>query len=85
MDSYDILVVFLSVALALFLLLSITFMIYLVKIARRVNEIAEKARNAADSVESAAKLFEKTAGPAVFTRVVSNIVETFSDRRKGKK
>ena len=85
MDSYDILVVMLSVTLAVFLLLGIIFMIYLIKIARRVHEIAEKARSAADTMESAAKFFEKTAGPAAFTRVIANIVESFHKRQKGKK
>ena len=85
MDSFDILVIFLSTALAIFLVISIIFGIYLVKIARQVNEIAEKARNAADSVETAARVFGKTAAPAAFTKIVANIVESFSEKRKGKK
>jgi len=85
MESYDVLVVILSIALALFLILAIVFTIYLIRIARKVDEITEKAKSAVSSVEAAAKIFEKTAAPAAFSRIVANIVESFSDRKKGKK
>ena len=86
MDAYETLVIILSITLAVFLILAIVFTIYMIRIARRVHEISEKARSAADSVETAAHLFQKTAGPAVFSRIVANIVESFRDKeKKGKK
>jgi len=84
MDSYDTLVLFLAVALAVFLVLGIIFMVYLIRISRRVHEITEKARAAADNVESAARIFRKSAGPAVFSRIVANVVESWR-HSKGKK
>ncbi|HEX9679697.1 MAG TPA: hypothetical protein VGA08_03695 [Candidatus Saccharimonadales bacterium] len=84
MDAFEILVVILSIALAGFLLLGIIFMVYLIRISRRVHEISEKARAAADSVEAAARIFQKTAGPAVFSRIVANVVEGWQ-AKKGKK
>ena len=71
MDSYDTLVVILSVTLAIFLVLGIIFLIYLIRIARRVHEISEK-------------IVRKTAGPAVFSRIVANIVEGWQDKSKKK-
>jgi len=85
MDSYDILVIILSITLAIFLILAIVFTIYLIRIARKVDEITDKAKSAVSSVEAAAKIFEKSAAPAAFSRIVANIVESFSDRKKGKK
>ena len=85
MDSFDILVVILSVTLSIFLILATIFVIYLIKIARTVKEITEKARSAADSFESAANIFKKTAGPAVFSRIVANIVESWKSSKDSKK
>ena len=85
MDSYDILVVILSITLAIFLVLAIVFSIYLIRIARKVDEMAEKAKSAVSSVEAAAKIFEKSAAPAAFSRIVANVVESFSGKKKGKK
>jgi len=84
MDAFEILVVILSVALAIFLILAIVFMFYLIRISRRVHEISEKARAAAGSMEAAAHIFRKTAGPAVFSRIVANIVETWQAKKGSK-
>jgi hypothetical protein len=85
MDAFEILVLMLSVMLAMFLLLAIVFGVLMIRIAKRVHEITEKARAAADSVEVAAKIFQKSAGPAVFSRIIANIVEAFQDKKKGRK
>lgn len=84
MDAFEILVTILSIALAIFLILAIVFAIHLIRIARRVHEISEKARSAAGSLHAAAKIFEKTAAPAVFSRIVANVVESWQNSRKGK-
>lgn len=88
MDAFETLVVILSVAFAVLLLLAIVLLAYLIRIARRVHEISERARSAATSVEAAAKIFEKSAAPAVFSRIIANIVEgwqhTKSKKAKGK-
>lgn len=84
MDAFEILVTILSIALAIFLILAIAFTFYLIKIARRVHEISEKARAAASSVQAAAKIFERTAAPAVFSRIVANVVEGWQKSKKKK-
>jgi hypothetical protein len=85
MEAFEILVIILSVALAIFLILGIVFMVYLIRISRRVHEISETARSAVDNVESAAKVFSKAAGPAAFSRIVANIVETWQSSKDDKK
>ena len=85
MDSYDILVIFLSTALVVFLILAIVFTAYLIKIARTVKQISEKAKAAASSMESAAHIFRKSAAPAVFSRIVANVVESWKSAKDGKK
>ena len=84
MDAFEVLVTMLSIALAVFLLLAIVFTVYLIRIARRVQEITEKARTAANSMQAAAKIFERTAAPAVFSRIVANVVEGWQKAKKRK-
>ena len=84
MDAFETLVLILSIALAIFLILAIVFTLYMIRIARRVHEISEKARSAAGSMQAAAKIFEKTAAPAVFSRIVANVVESWQNSRKEK-
>lgn len=85
MESFEILVVILSVTLTAFLLAAIVFIAYLIKIARRVQDITDKAKAAADSVESAARIFKKTAGPAVFSRILANVVDGWQSYRSHKR
>jgi hypothetical protein len=85
MEAFEVLVVILSVVLSIFLLVAIIFTVYLIRIARRVHEISEKARAAASSMEAAAHIFKKTAGPAVFSRIVANIVESWQAKKKDKR
>ena len=85
METSETLVAILGAALAVFLLLAIIFTIYLIKIARSVEEITRKAKAAASSVETAAKIFEKSAAPAVFTRLLTSIIESWNKKKGSKK
>jgi hypothetical protein len=85
MDPNETLVIILSAALAIFMVLAIVFAIYSIRIARRVHEITEMARAAAGSVEAAAKIFEKTAAPAAFSRILANIIEGWQKGSKSKR
>ncbi len=76
-DSYDILVIILSVTLAIFLVLAIILTTYLVKAAKDVREITKKAGSVVSNFETASKVATKT-GPAsfigsIFTTVVENL------------
>ncbi len=84
MDSYDILVIILSVALAVLITLAIVFMVFMIKIVRGVNHLTERAQNIIENVETASKVFEKSAGPVAVSRIVANIIDMFRED-KGKK
>ena len=83
MDSYDILVIILSSALAVLLIVSIIFMVVLVKVIRRVNEIVEKAGSVIDNVQSATQVLKNSAAPVAISKIVSNIIDLMKERNKG--
>lgn len=87
MDSFDILVIILSIALAIFLLVSIILVIGLIKLVKKIREITAKAEEIVDDVEAVSGFFRKTAGPVAITGLISNIVSTVADfkGKKGKK
>jgi biopolymer transport protein ExbB/TolQ len=70
MDAYHILVIILSVFLALFLLLSIIFVAYLIKVVKAIQQITEKA---ASIVDTAANI-KKFVSPAVVSKLVFEAV-----------
>lgn len=86
MDSYDILVIILSTMLALFLLLSIIALVYIVKITKNIKEISDKAKSLVDNAESFAETMKKSAAPAVVAKFVaeqvSNAVKKHNKKEK---
>ncbi len=77
-DSYDILVIFLSVALAIFLVLAIVLTTYLIKAAKDVREITKKAGSVVDSIEAVGRA-ASSKGPTSF---ISNIIASVVDSSK---
>ena len=88
MDSYDILVIILSIFLAIFLLLGIITMVYLSKFMKNVQEISDKAKVLVDDAGSVAATMKKAAAPAVVAKFVadqiSNAVNKHSKDSKEK-
>jgi len=84
MSAAEVLVIFLSVALAVFLALAIVLTIYLIVIAKRINRIAETAEEGVRGLASAAAALQRVVAPAVVTKFVSEIVGRFTDKRKKK-
>jgi len=82
MESFDLLVIILSVMLAIFLALSIWVLVYAVKIMKSLRHITEKAEHIADNVDAVGSFFKKTAGPVALGKFVANIVELFKNRQK---
>lgn len=75
-DSYDILVIILSVTLAVFLVLAIMLTTYLIKAAKDVREITRKAGNVVTSIEAVGKAATST-GPASFiSGIIANVIES---------
>ncbi len=86
MDSYDILVIILSITLAIFLVVAIILAIGLIKLVKDVRKITAKAGEIVDDVEAVSGFFRKAAGPVAITSLINNIVTTVADfNKKGKK
>lgn len=58
MESYDYLVIILSVMLAFFLTLGIIIFIYVLKYIKQIGRITEKAEQAAENIASASNTFK---------------------------
>ncbi len=72
MDSYDILVIILSICLAIFLILGIIVLVYLMKFMKNVKEISDKARAMIDDAGSVIGTMKKAAAPAVVAKFVAD-------------
>ena len=83
--SYDILVIILATALALFLILAIVLTIYLIRIAKHVNQITLKAESLVDNIKSASQTMKSAAGPIAVSKIISTAIGTYvnSKRKKG--
>jgi hypothetical protein len=86
MDSFDILVIILSIALGVFLIVGIVLLVGLVKLTKQLRIIAAKAEEVVDDVEAVSGFFRKSAGPVAITGMVSNIVSKVAEmaNKKGK-
>lgn len=86
MDSYDILVIVLSIALAILLIVSTVFVVALIKLVKQLQVISSKAEEIVDDVEAVSGFFRKSAGPVAVTSMISNIVSKVADlsNKKGK-
>lgn len=82
MDAFEILVVILSAALAVLLLVSIIFVVVLVKLINQVRKVVDKAEEIVDDVESVSSFFKKAAGPVAITGLISNIVGAVTKHAK---
>lgn len=72
MDSYDILVIILSVMLIIFLGLAIVLSVYLVKLVKNIKEISDKAKELVSDASSVASTMKKAAAPTVVAKFVAD-------------
>lgn len=84
MDAFEILVVILSVALAIFLVVGIVLTVALVKLTNQVRGVVSKADDIMDDVEQVSSFFKKAAGPVAITGLISNIVSAVTGAAKKK-
>lgn len=70
MDAYEILVIILSVMLAIFLLLGIVAIVYIVKILRHIQAITQKAETAVDYAQAATKTLASAVSPALVAKAL---------------
>jgi cell division protein FtsL len=74
-DSFDILVIMLSLTLAVFLVLAIMLVLYLIRIAKQVSNITDKASKTADHIEAIGKAASSVGPLSFITNIVSSVVE----------
>ena len=84
MSAAEVLVIFLSVALAIFLALAIVLTIYLIIIAKKIKRITDTAEEGVRGLVAAAAAVQRAIAPAVVTRFVSDIVNRFTDKKRKK-
>lgn len=84
-NAQEILVVFLSTALAIFLLLSIILLVIIIKIANHVKSIIEKAETVADRAEDIADFFSKAATPLAIGKIIASVKDAFTSRSNKRK
>lgn len=86
-NAQEILVVFLSVALAVFLILGIILFIICIKIANRIKRISEKAEAISGKAENIAEFLSKSAVPLAAGKIIAVVTEVFkrSDSKRRRK
>jgi hypothetical protein len=75
MDAFQILVVILAAALAIFLILGIVVLMYLIKILQHVRIITQKAENVAGYAETATQTIFASATPLFVARTLMKFVK----------
>lgn len=84
MDAFEVLVVILSVALAVFLILSIVVIVYLLKVMKSVQLMTEKASNAVESMSNVATNVSKFVTPAAAGKFfVDAVQKVMKHKEKG--
>ena len=85
MSAAEVLVIFLSIALAVFLALGIVLVIYLIVIAKRIKSVAETADEGIRSIVSTLATLQKAAAPAVISKFVIDQINRFTNKSGSKK
>lgn len=83
MEATEILVIFLSVALALFLLLAIVLTIYLIRLAQKAERIADTVQGSADTLASISDEIHSAVAPATIAKAIGDIADKFMRYRGG--
>ena len=83
MDSYDVLVIILSVTLAIFLILAIIALILLIKLLKKIHKITDSAEQLVQNIESFSESMIKASGPINAVRTVFSIFNGKSRKERG--
>ena len=82
MSAAEVLVIFLSVALAIFLVLAIVLTVYLIVIAKKIKTIAETAEAGVQGFVGVLANLQKVVAPAMVTKIVADLVSRFTGNSK---
>jgi hypothetical protein len=84
MDTYDILVIFLSVFLAIFLLLGIIVLVYLLRVVKTIKRLSEKAESVVDNAGTVTANISKYVTPSLAGRYIFKAVnKMIKNHKKG--
>jgi hypothetical protein len=84
-NAPDILVVFLSSFLGLFLLLGVVASAKIIQILNHIKSITEKAEKIADTAEHVGEFFKYSAGPAAIAKLIVSISDQVFSKEKKRK
>jgi hypothetical protein len=82
MDSYDILVIILSITLAVLLVLSIIAMSLIIKLLKKAQVISEVAQQTVDNVEEFTSQLKSAGKVTAVGSVVAQVLDIFKKGRK---
>jgi len=85
MTAPEILVIILSTTLAIFLVLAIVLVAYLIVIAKKIHRIAETAEQGVQGFAAMVANLQRVIAPAMVTKAFTEIIDRFVGGRKGKK
>jgi len=80
-SAAEILVIFLSIALAIFLILGIILTAYLIRLTRQIRAVTRSIESAASSVDSVASGIAKVLSPIFMAEMFTKFINNF---KKGK-
>lgn len=86
MDSFDILVIVLSIMLAIFLITGIIATVAMIKLIKKVSAATDSAKHAVENVEAMTGTLKNVANGSILAGIVSSLfekVKTRSSKRKG--
>ena len=82
-SSSEVLVIILSIALAVFLVLGITLIIYLIVLTHQIRKITNSAERTVDSIESVVSKISKVITPIYMSEVIKTFVNKVKKNKKG--
>lgn len=82
LDSYDILVIILSITLAVFLVLAIISMIYVIRITKQISNITDKAGKVVDNIEAVGKAATSNGPMSFISGIITSVIENSMNEDK---
>lgn len=83
-DAATILIIILASVLSIFLVVAIVLAVKLIALIKILNNVALKAGEVVDNVETAAATLRKAAGPFAVGKFLMNIANVVSNRKRGR-
>ena len=83
-SAAEILVVFLSVALAIFITLGIITFILVIRVTRQIGDVTEKMQNITTSIDGIAQNVAQVTSPIIIGKTIFDIVNKFKNKKDKK-